>query len=233
MDPWQRIKQENRLRKKQGTISVGAKVTILDLGINNINSVKRTFQRQTEVSQVEIIKSYSDYSSTHLVVLPGLGSFFAGMQSLKDRNLDEYLRKTAELGVPIVGVCLGMQLLGFESEESPGIKGLGLIEGKNELLPINSSERIPNIGWMGGTPANDGNLFPALASEKDFYFVHSYHFIPENTDNSIFKSNYGNIEITTAIKKENILGFQFHPEKSSQIGNQLIGDTIRWAINEN
>lgn len=214
-------------------ISLQSKITILDLGINNIYSVMRAFQRNIQDADINIKKNGSDLDGSRLIVLPGLGSFASGMEQLQKRGLDEYLFRAVASQINIVGICLGMQLLGNTSEESPGVRGLGLINGDNKLLPINLCERIPNVGWMGGRFLNDGNLFPSLGKEKDFYFVHSYHFIPKQDYECIFKSMYGEIEITTGIKCGKVLGFQFHPEKSSIIGNELIKDILKWAMSEN
>lgn len=210
----------------------GFRVSILDLGINNINSVRRAFQQNTKSAEIRIESEDSDLGNTQLVVLPGLGSFAVGMEQLRQRNLDRYLLRAADSKIAIVGICLGMQLLGEASEESPGVEGLGLVKGRNEILPVSSEERIPNTGWMGGVPENEGTLFPSLGKEKDFYFVHSYHFVLDNAKDSIFKSKYGDVEITTGIKHESVLGFQFHPEKSSNIGNELIREIIEWSLNE-
>jgi glutamine amidotransferase len=209
------------------------KITILDLGINNINSVRRAFQQSNQSAEIKVLgkDDYSDKSN--LIVLPGLGHFASGMEQLRIRRLDHYLLRAMESRICIVGICLGMQLLGHASEESPGIHGLGLIDGESRILPVKSEERIPNVGWMGGTPYNEGKNFPSLGKGKDFYFVHSYHFIPKFDQDCIFKSNYGDLEITTGIKHANVLGFQFHPEKSSFIGNELIVDISKWAMSEN
>jgi glutamine amidotransferase len=212
--------------------SLAPGISILDLGINNINSVRRAFQHNTNSVEISIKSENSDLGNTRLVVLPGLGSFAAGMDQLRQRNLDQYLFNAVKHNVAIVGICLGMQLLGQESEESPGVEGLGLVNGKNEILPIDSEERIPNTGWMGGVPENDGKLFPALGKEKDFYFVHSYHFVPDSPNDCIFKSQYGKFEIITGIKHGSVMGFQFHPEKSSNIGNDLIREIIEWGLRE-
>jgi len=208
-------------------------ITILDLGINNINSVKRAFQRNNQGTEIYIKDSDSDLGNTRLVVLPGLGSFASGMEQLKRRKLDIYLSRAKENEIAVVGICLGMQLLGLTSDESPGVQGLGLIQGENKILPINSKERIPNVGWMGGELQNKGISFPSLAEGKDFYFVHSYHFVPKFSSDSIFKSMYGEIEITTGIMHGKVLGFQFHPEKSSTIGNKLIKEISNWGMSEN
>ena len=207
-------------------------VSILDLGINNINSVRRAFQQNTHNAHIRIESENTSLGNTRLIVLPGLGSFSSGMEQIRKRNLDHYLFKAAKSNIAIVGICLGMQLLGEGSEESPGVEGLGLVKGKNEKLPIISDERIPNTGWMGGIPENEGFLFPALGKGKDFYFVHSYHFVLENPTESIFKSSYGDVEITTGIKHKSVSGFQFHPEKSSNIGNELIQEIIGWGLYE-
>lgn len=210
----------------------GLRVSILDLGINNINSVRRAFQQNAKNAEIRVESEDSGLGNTQLIVLPGLGSFSAGMAQLRHRKLDRYLVRAANSNIAIIGICLGMQLLGEESEESPGVEGLGLVKGKNRILPISSDERIPNTGWMGGVPENEGTLFPSLGKAKDFYFVHSYHFVLDNPKQSIFKSKYGEVEITTGIKHKSAMGFQFHPEKSSNIGNELIREIIEWSLHE-
>jgi glutamine amidotransferase len=207
-------------------------ITILDLGINNINSVKLALQRVAVKTQINIQNSDSKIGNTGLVVLPGLGSFGAGMKQLRSRNLDRYLCKVVEEKIPLVGICLGMQLLGESSEESPNIDGLGFLEGKCVRLPNVFGERVPNVGWMGGESKSEGYLFPSLTAGKDFYFVHSYHFVPNSEKEIIFVSEYGNKQIVTGVKKSEIIGFQFHPEKSSQIGISLIKEIIDWGLSE-
>ena len=208
-------------------------ISILDLGINNINSVRRAFQQNNKETEVFVNSTDTELGNTRLIVLPGLGSFAAGMEQLRARKLDQYLFRAAKNEVAIVGICLGMQLLGCTSEESPGVQGLGLVDGENKILPITIGERIPNVGWLGGVQRNEGELFPSLGEGKDFYFVHSYHFTPKISTDSIFISMYGNSEITTGIKHGKVLGFQFHPEKSSNIGNDLIKDISNWSVHEN
>jgi glutamine amidotransferase len=208
------------------------KIVILDLGINNIKSVIRAFQNINQEFEVITKDTESDLSSCRLIVLPGLGSFESGMEQLKQRRFDKYLLRAAESNICILGICLGMQLLGDTSEESPGVRGLSLIGGHNSLLPKRPGERVPNIGWMGGRSENDGNLFPSLGKGKDFYFVHSYHFVPKSSQDCIFKSKYGDIEIASGVKRKKVLGFQFHPEKSSFIGSELIKDISNWVDNE-
>jgi len=208
------------------------KVTILDLGINNIHSVKRAFTNSRHTLEVSIRQENGLLENTGLIVLPGLGSFGTGIEAIRSRKLDRYLNQANRLEVPILGICLGMQLLGEKSEESPNVEGLGLIPGEIKLLPSEPQERIPNVGWMGGTSINDGEKFPSLSQGKDFYFVHSFYFAPKNSSHSIFVSRYGTAEITTGILDGTILGFQFHPEKSSKIGATLIRDILNWGFHE-
>ena len=213
--------------------SLKQNIVILDLGINNINSVVRAFRSGNQESEVIVKQTGTDADDCSLIVLPGLGSFESGMEQLKRRGLDRYLKASAESQICILGICLGMQLLGDTSEESPGVHGLSLIEGHSSLLPIRPGERVPNIGWIGGRSENEGVLFPSLGKGKDFYFVHSYHFIPMLSKDCIFKSTYGDIQIVSGIKRKKVLGFQFHPEKSSSIGAELITDISSWVKNEN
>jgi glutamine amidotransferase len=122
-----------------------------------------------------------------------------------------------------------MQLLGKGSEESPGFTGLNLISGFSKLLPISEKSRIPNIGWAEVVSTNRDYTFKALLQNKDFYFVHSYYFDCEFTENITCKSSFGNHFFPSVIRKNNLLGVQFHPEKSSRIGHEFLSEVLNWA----
>lgn len=206
------------------------KIEIVDLKINNIASVVKALKSCTE-SKLEVIDKPSDYDKS-ILILPGLGNFKSGMAALAQHGLDDYISEKVNRGSVIVGICLGMQLLGEESEESPGVIGLSLIQGKSIKLVRSLDERVPNIGWAGVNQKRDFEKFSSLSHEKDFYFVHSYHFVPRNLDSVIGETKYGSTSFVSVVRRENILGIQFHPEKSAQIGISLISEIIKWSINE-
>ena len=209
-------------------------VGILDLGINNLSSVERAFSINLKSSDSLILIENAEIRDTpDLLLLPGLGKFSAGMQALQERGLVEKIREFHDNGTKIAGICLGMQLLGSESEESVGIAGINLIEGKIKKLPIDQSARVPHIGWAETIATHKNPNFLSLGTKGDYYFVHSYHFIPSHEKNILTKTPFGNFEFASSIVADNVLGIQFHPEKSGKKGQSLVSEIIAWGRNEN
>jgi len=204
------------------------KIQIIDLGINNIKSIVEAFKKNLEC-EVAVRSSVSECRPSGLTVLPGIGKFGKASHALNKLGFDEYLQKTAESGAHLLGICLGMHLLGDSSEESLGFRGLSLISGHSSLLPFRNSERLPNIGWNETQSVANGNRFHSLNDNKDFYFVHSYFFNPNNPIDELCRSNYGDFSFASGILSKNVLGFQFHPEKSSKVGAKLLKEIVSWA----
>lgn len=209
-------------------------VGIIDLGINNLTSVHRAFSASLgPTDSLLIIDEYSKMQRPQLVILPGLGKFGAGMSELRERGLEHTIKGWTQEGTKLVGICLGMQLLGTYSEESTGIKGLDLIRSKIIRLPSNQSERIPHTGWAETNVAYNSQPFLTLATPGDFYFVHSFHLVPESERDILTRTPFGNDNFVSSVMFQNILGFQFHPEKSGNKGKKLILEIVEWARNEN
>jgi glutamine amidotransferase len=210
------------------------KVFILDLGINNLTSVLKSYSESLDKNDsIATLEKYETNLRPDLIVLPGLGTFAAGMGQLSRRGLDEALYFWLEKGSKLVGICLGLQLLGESSEESEGKSGLSLIEGHSRKLQKVPSERVPNVGWVEVNGTKLSNKFESLTKKNDFYFVHSYHFCPADEANILAEAEYGDMKIVAGVHNENVLGFQFHPEKSGQNGLNLTREIIAWARNEN
>jgi glutamine amidotransferase len=186
-------------------------VTIIDYGLGNLFSVSKAFEHVG--AQVEITADPEKILNADYLVLPGVGAFNKGMQELASRNLIEPIKKYAASGKPLMGICLGMQMLFETGEENGAHQGLGLIKGKVIQIP---AEKIPHIGW-GVVDAKQ----PWLGSGKEFYFVHSYHAQCANSENLLGTVNYENIEVTASVKTGNVIGYQFHPEKSRSQGLDL------------
>lgn len=214
-------------------MSKAISIDVLDLGINNISSVVsgiRATSRPVDVNVVTRIQEVSTKPS--LTVLPGNGSFGAGMAALKSTGLGTHLSRLSNSGGPIFGICLGLQLLFDSSEESPGVQGLGLISGKVRRLPIIAKTGVQtNIGWSSlfGEEGSDSDLKlgPLL---RDFYFVHSYVVEPEFQEDVILESTFDNVVFPAAVRRGRTIGVQFHPEKSSNSGIEMLESVLGWAL---
>ena len=208
-------------------------VGIIDLGINNLTSVQRAFLVPLKSSDsLTIIEADSKLDRPDLIILPGLGKFGTGMAALRERKLVEKIKSWNYQGTKVVGICLGMQLLGTYSEESTGVEGLDLIDSRIERLPDHQNERIPHTGWAETNSALEFQSFSSLQSQGDFYFVHSYHLIPANNEDVLARTPFGNSSFVSGVLSKNILGVQFHPEKSGGKGKTLISEIVQWARNE-
>lgn len=198
-----------------------AKIVIIDYGMGNLDSVARAIEYCGGFPIVTNKKEEIE-TATH-IILPGVGAFSNGMENLKKTGLDEILREQIfKSKIPLLGICLGMQLLGTKGYEGGETNGLNFIEGEvKKLQPKIASERIPHIGWNEVILKKESLLFKNISSGKDFYFVHSYHFICNQENNVIALTPYcGNF--ISAIQKDNIFGVQFHPEKSQKPGFQIL-----------
>lgn len=202
------------------------KVAIIDYGMGNVDSVVRAVEEYG--ARAILTHEESVMEEVTSIILPGVGAFSDGMRALRDRGLDVILRKQVfEHRIPFLGICLGMQLLaqkGFEGGETPG---LGWIEAEVErLYPDSADTRIPHIGWNEVNYSQADAIFEGIPSGKDFYFVHSYHMVCKNESDVIGTTSYcGNF--VSAVRKENIFGVQFHPEKSQRFGLKALGNFLR------
>ncbi len=191
-------------------------IVIVDSNLANLGSVVAAFRHLGET--VTISCDPDIIASAEGLVLPGVGAFADGMESLQRRKLEEPIRAAAAKNTPILGICLGMQLLADESEEFGLHKGLGLIPGRVVHLAPKSGERVPNIGWCDVQPTESSTLFLHITAKAAFYFVHSYHFLCDNLENSVATIDFGHAPVTVAVERGNIFGVQFHPEKSQDAG---------------
>ncbi len=208
-------------------------VGIIDLGINNLTSVQRAFSVPLQpTDSLTVIEGDPKIDRPDLIILPGLGKFGTGMEALRERKLIGKIKSWEEEGTKVVGICLGMQLLGSYSEESPGIEGLDLINSRIERLPDDQDERIPHTGWAETNSALDSQPFSAIQSVGDFYFVHSYRMMPMNKEVVLARTPFGNTSFVSCVLSRHILGVQFHPEKSGEKGKRLIAEIVQWARNE-
>ena len=195
-------------------------IIIVDYGMGNLGSVLNMFKK---VGAPAMISSDLDViSKAQKILLPGVGSFDAAMQKIEGSGMKEVLNQKALVEkVPVLGICLGMQLLTNFSEEGM-LPGLGWINGGAHHFKSRISEtyRIPHMGWNLVEVVQENTLTDGFQDEVRFYFVHSYYVIVNDLTNSLMKTNYG-IKFDSAIVKDNIFGAQFHPEKSHKFGMKL------------
>ena len=204
-------------------------ILILDYGVGNLLSIKRAydlFEVNTKISNNNL-----DFENSSHLVLPGVGSFGYAMKNIIEKNLYEKIIKYSNSGRPIIGTCLGMQLL-LESSEEFGInKGLNLIKGKvKSLNNLSNTEMITkptNIGWQKLNKNFDNKLINNLNSNDEFYHVHSYFCDIKDNSNVITNGKFNQKIFPNIINKENIFGVQFHPEKSGKSGLKLIENFIK------
>ena len=203
------------------------KITIIDYGSGNVLSAQQSFIKTSNDNKIEskviISNNISDIKNSTHVVLPGQGSFSTCMQGLKNKpGLIEELYEFAIIKKkPFLGICVGMQMLANDSEEKGVHKGLGWIEGNIKSLPTQNL-KIPHMGWNIVKPVNNNNL---VKIPEDYYFVHSYYFKCKNSENILAETQYG-INFSSIVGKENIYGVQFHPEKSSSQGLNLLKNFV-------
>lgn len=202
------------------------KITIIDYDMGNVGSIMNMLE-YLGYDDVEISSSRDRILDSTHVILPGVGSFDEGMKNLESKNLDSILKEYAKgLKKPLLGICLGMQLLGKSSEE--GLKqGLGLVDFYNIKFKQIEGLKIPHMGWNTIHISNiDNPLVWELDDSFRYYFVHSYHAVCENSSIVTLTTNYG-YDVPVGICQENIFGVQFHPEKSHQFGMKLFQNFLR------
>lgn len=198
-------------------------VTIVDYGLGNLHSVAKAFRH--EGADVVISGDPDQIRSADRLVLPGVSAFPDGMDGLRKHNLVEALLEQVGAGRPFLGICLGMQLLLSASEEFGHHAGLAIIPGTVVLIPRAPGRKIPHIGWNRITPVGvgwAGTPLEPLEPGAMTYFVHSYTAVPECDEHRLADTNYAGHRISAAIRKDNVVGTQFHPEKSGAAGLAII-----------
>lgn len=194
-------------------------ITIVDYGMGNLGSVKNMLKYINVPS--ETTNNPEKIKSAKKIILPGVGSFDKAMQIINEKGFSKVLNHKALCEkIPILGICLGMQLLTNGSEEG-SLPGLGWIPAKTIKFPKKSGIKVPHMGWNTVIKSNASLLTENMPEDTRFYFVHSFYVQVENEENSILKTTYG-LKFDSAIQKENIFGAQFHPEKSHKYGMQLL-----------
>lgn len=198
-------------------------IAIIDYDAGNIKSVEKALQYLGE--KPIVTRDREEILAADKVILPGVGAFGNAMDKIRSFGLEEVIGKVAEKRTPFLGICLGMQLLFERSEESPGVSGLGLLKGEILKFPDMYGLKIPQIGWNSLEYSGKGRLFDKIKEGSYVYFVHSYYLKAAEEQIVTATSEYG-ITFHVSIEKDNIFACQFHPEKSSKIGIQIIKNFI-------
>lgn len=199
-------------------------IAVIDYGAGNLMSVKKALDyigAQSEITyDAEKIKRASH------IILPGVGAFGDAMRSMRDRGLAGAVSEAACSGKPFLGICLGLQLLFSESDESPGAQGLGILNGKISALPHNMGLKVPHIGWNSVSVKQAGGIFSGIPDGSYFYFVHSYYLNGADAGDVAATAEYG-VEIQCAVQRGALAATQFHPEKSGEAGLTILKNFVR------
>ncbi len=198
-------------------------IAIIDYDAGNIKSVEKAFQSLGQ--EIVVTRDKDVILNADGVVLPGVGAFGDAMQKLHDYDLVKTIHSVVEKNTPFLGICLGLQLMFESSEETPGVEGLKLLEGKIVRIPEGEGIKIPHIGWNSLSYPNYGRLYRDIPEDSFVYFVHSYYL--QAKDPGIVKAatEYG-VNIHASVEKGNIFACQFHPEKSSAVGMKILENFI-------
>jgi imidazole glycerol-phosphate synthase subunit HisH len=204
-------------------------VVVIDYGVGNLLSVSRGLEHCG--AKVKVTADPKAILSAARVVLPGVGAFADAMAELRRLGLDDVVLEVVSRGIPFMGICIGMQMLLDESEEFGVTPGLGLIPGRVVPVQSNSADdhtlKIPHIGWNSLLLSNDregweGTVLREIKVGEEVYFVHSFKAVPNNPAHRIAECIYGGISVSATIGRDNIVGCQFHPEKSGEIGLKVL-----------
>ncbi|MCS6834660.1 MAG: imidazole glycerol phosphate synthase subunit HisH [Anaerolineae bacterium] len=193
---------------------------MIDYGAGNLRSVLHAL-RHLKAKDVRLVQRGDDLHGANKIILPGVGAFGAGMQELAKRELIEPICQAVRNGTPYLGICLGMQFLFDTSDEMGEHQGLGLLPGRVTRFPPLPDLKIPHIGWNKLASRRNSVLLAGLPEVSYAYFVHSYYCSPAEPEDTLITVDYG-IRFAAAVERENIYGVQFHPEKSQQVGLQIL-----------
>lgn len=198
-------------------------IAVIDYGAGNIHSIEKALEHVG--AQVQVTDEPRVVAHANAVVLPGVGSGGSAMARMTERGLDTAIREATQQGKPFLGICLGMQLLADHHAEG-GVNGLGLFRGS--VLRIPHGPKIPHMGWNQVTPLQDAlPIFAGITSDSYFYFAHSYYVEPQDQRGVAAVTDYGT-PYCSVIATEQVWGTQFHPEKSGDVGLQLLQNFVHW-----
>ena len=199
-------------------------IALIDYEAGNIKSVENALKflgRETVLT-----RDRDQIWMADKVILPGVGAFGDAMDRIRDYDLEDVIHSVTDRGTPFLGICLGLQLLFEESEESPGAKGLGILPGKVSRIPEGEDRKVPQIGWNDLSYPKKGRLFEDVPEGSYVYFVHSYYLHADDRDIVAAQTQYG-VTIDASVEKDNVFACQFHPEKSERVGMQILRNFVK------
>ena len=199
-------------------------IALIDYEAGNIKSVENALKflgRETVLT-----RDRDQIWMADKVILPGVGAFGDAMDRIRDYDLEDVIHSVTDRGTPFLGICLGLQLLFEESEESPGARGLGILPGKVSRIPEGEGRKVPQIGWNDLSYPKMGRLFEDVPEGSYVYFVHSYYLHADDRDIVAAQTQYG-VTIDASVEKDNVFACQFHPEKSERVGMQILRNFVR------
>jgi glutamine amidotransferase len=199
-------------------------IALIDYQVNNLKSISSALSRLN--IEYQILSSSRNLAKFEKIILPGVGSFSAGMESLNSNGWTKEIRNTVKNGTKLLGICLGMQLMFEKSFEFTETEGLGLISGDVKSFESRDNHPVPHVGW-NSIEKNDHEIFFNINNNIDFYFVHSFYCDPVDTKVIAARTNYI-IEFPSVVIKNNLVGVQFHPEKSFPGGAKLLQNFAKW-----
>lgn len=199
-------------------------VAIIDYDAGNIKSVENAVRFLGH--EVIVTSNAEEILSADHIILPGVGAFGDAMKRLSKAGLEETIRQAVDREIPFLGICLGLQLIFEESEESPGVKGLGLLPGRIRRIPEGDGRKVPQIGWNDLSFPRSSRLFAGIPEGSYVYFVHSYYLEAGDPADVAARTEYG-VSIDAAVEHGRLFACQFHPEKSERIGMQILENFLK------
>ena len=200
------------------------KIAVLDYGMGNLHSVAKAIEKVSTNNRIFISNNLKEVQASNKLVIPGVGAIRDCMNSIVSQGMDDLIRRFSE-EKPVLGVCVGMQLLFQESEENGGTECLGLLDGFLEKLKPAKDIKVPHMGWNRVCQKVDHPMFKGISQDSFFYFVHSYAAL--NSENKVSITNHGE-DFVSSVYKDNIFAVQFHPEKSQHDGLRIYKNFISW-----
>ena len=204
-------------------------IAVIDYGMGNLRSVEKALQAAG--AKVKVTSRPADVSGCDKLVLPGVGAFGDAMKELKNLHLVEPIKEAIDRGKPFLGLCLGAQLLFDDSEESPGVKGLSVLGGRVKKFNLRKkSLKVPHMGWNSiqgaGFRKQGSEILRGVPEGSYMYFVHSYYMKPRDKNIVFTTTEYGS-DFVSGVRRGNLYGFQFHPEKSQALGLKILNNFIK------